>query len=122
MSNITVITPFFNEEETLRFTIDALLRQSLRAERILMVDSGSNDSSAEIIKGYINSNHMSIELLQPMLGSPSSSINYGLKNVKTKYVAYVDSLRHVNLLELTNTLNFLSVVTVLQKYLSLFLG
>jgi hypothetical protein len=39
-----------------------------------------------------------------------------------EYVAYVDSLRHVNLLELTNTLNFLSVVTVLQKYLSLFLG
>jgi len=90
MSNITVIIPFFNEEETLRFTIDALLGQSLRAERILMVDSGSNDSSAEIIKGYINSNNMSIELLQPMLGSPSSSINYGLKNVKTKYVAYVD--------------------------------
>ena len=90
MSNITVITPFFNEEETLRFTIDALLRQSLRAERILMVDSGSNDSSAEIIKGYINSNHMSIELLQPMLGSQSSSINYtiGTSNLDKSLIAH----------------------------------
>ena len=81
--------PFFNEEDTLRFTLDALLRQSLKAERVLMIDSGSNDSSAEIIEEYIRL-HKSIELFQPMLGSPSSSINFGLKHIRTKYVAYVD--------------------------------
>lgn len=90
MSNITIIIPFFNEGDTLRLTMDALVGQTLKADKILMIDSGSTDTSAKIVSEYVNSNDKSIELLQPMLGSPSSSINYGLKNVKTKYVAYVD--------------------------------
>jgi glycosyltransferase involved in cell wall biosynthesis len=90
MSNITIIIPFFNEDDTLRLTMDALMGQTLKADKILMIDSGSTDTSATIINEYVNSNDKSIELFQPMLGSPSSSINYGLKNVKTKYVAYVD--------------------------------
>ncbi len=55
-----------------------------------MVDSGSTDKSADIINEYTGHKDISIELLQPMLGSPSSSINYGIKLVKTTYVAYID--------------------------------
>ena len=90
MSEITVIIPFFNEEETLRTTIESLDTQTLKPLKILMVDSGSTDNSADIIKEYINNGNKSIELLQPRLGSPSSSINYGIKHAKTNYVAYID--------------------------------
>ena len=45
MSNITIIIPFFNEDDTLCLTMDALVGQTLRAEKILMIDSGSTDTS-----------------------------------------------------------------------------
>ena len=84
MSNITIIIPFFNEDDTLRLTMDALVGQTLRAEKILMIDSGSTDTSATIINEYVNSNDKSIELLQPMLGSPSSSVKLWAKTCKDK--------------------------------------
>ncbi len=90
MSDITVIIPFFNEEETLRTTMESLCTQKHKPFKILMVDSGSSDNSVDIIKEYIDHGNKSIKLLQPKLGSPSSSINYGIKHSKTKYVAYID--------------------------------
>jgi glycosyltransferase involved in cell wall biosynthesis len=90
MNDITVIIPFFNEDSTLRTTMDSLIAQKYKPAKVLMVDSGSTDKSADIINEYTDYKDISIELLQPMLGSPSSSINYGIKLVKTTYVAYID--------------------------------
>tara|TARA_Y100000389_G_C17301182_1_gene433064 strand:- start:38 stop:892 length:855 start_codon:yes stop_codon:yes gene_type:complete len=67
-----------------------LIAQKYKPAKVLMVDSGSTDKSADIINEYTGHKDISIELLQPMLGSPSSSINYGIKLVKTTYVAYID--------------------------------
>ena len=55
MSNITIIIPFINEDDTLRLTMDALVGQTLRAEKILMIDSGSTDTSATIINFIMDS-------------------------------------------------------------------
>jgi len=90
MSDITVIIPFFNEEETLRQTMEMLIKQTLKPKRIIMIDSGSTDKSASIINEYMEKRDNSIELVQPMLRSPSSSINYGIRNIITRYVAYID--------------------------------
>ena len=90
MKDITVIIPFFNEDSTLRRTMDSLITQTYKPATVLMVDSGSSDKSADIINKYTNIKDISIKLLQPMLGSPSSSINYAIKYINTPYVAYID--------------------------------
>ena len=54
MSDITVIIPFLNEGTTLRQTMEMLIKQSLKAKKIIMIDSGSTDDSANIINEYVS--------------------------------------------------------------------
>ena len=48
-----MIFPFYNEEKTIRLTINSLVNQSKKANEVIFVDSGSNDNSTAIIKAAI---------------------------------------------------------------------
>jgi len=87
----TVIIPFYNEESTISQTLNSLREQSRPADVVFMIDSGSNDKTAEIIKEFQKNNPaLHLQLFQPMLGNPSSSINYGIEKSKTELIAYID--------------------------------
>jgi glycosyltransferase involved in cell wall biosynthesis len=49
---VTVIMPVYNGEAFLAEAIDSVLRQSYPAWELVVVDDGSNDRSAEIIRSY----------------------------------------------------------------------
>lgn len=52
MSLISVVIPCYNAEAFLRETIESVLAQTYRNYEIILVDDGSTDGTAEIIKSY----------------------------------------------------------------------
>ena len=53
MIKVSVIVPIYNVEKQLAKCLDSLLNQTLKDIQIILVNDGSEDSSAEIAKKYV---------------------------------------------------------------------
>ncbi len=82
-----MIMPVFNAQEYLAQTLDSVLSQSLRPERIIIVDDNSTDATLEIIRSYDMSIEVHINTRQGM----AAAINQGLQIADTEFVAFLDS-------------------------------
>ena len=49
---ITIITPCFNSEKTIRKTIESVLNQTYENIEYLIIDGASKDKTVEIAKSY----------------------------------------------------------------------
>lgn len=52
MPKVSVNIPVYNDEKHIRDTLDSALNQTYRDLEVIIVDDGSTDRTAEIIKGY----------------------------------------------------------------------
>jgi N-acetylglucosaminyltransferase len=84
---VTVIVPAYNEEDGIRDTLDALMRQTNRPERIIVVDDCSKDNTGPVAREY------DVEVLRPPhnLGSKAKAQNYALPHCATDLVLPVDA-------------------------------
>jgi cellulose synthase/poly-beta-1,6-N-acetylglucosamine synthase-like glycosyltransferase len=84
---VTVIVPAYNEEDGIRDTLDALMRQTDRPERIIVVDDCSQDNTGPVAREY------GVEVLRPLhnLGSKAKAQNYALPYCATDLVLPVDA-------------------------------
>ncbi|MGW4894730.1 glycosyltransferase family 2 protein [Kitasatospora sp. NPDC004240] len=84
---LTVIVPAHNEEEGLPATLEALLRQTVPAEEIIVIDDGSTDRTNEVATGF------GVTVLRPPrnLGSKAKAQNYALPFCRTDLVLAVDA-------------------------------
>jgi glycosyltransferase involved in cell wall biosynthesis len=84
---VTVIVPAYNEEDGIRDTLDALIRQTDRPERIIVVDDCSQDNTGRVAREY------GVEVLRPPhnLGSKAKAQNYALPCCTTDLVLPVDA-------------------------------
>lgn len=86
LPTISVVMPNFNHAHFLERALTGLLEQTNRAQKIIIVDDGSTDTSVEIIKKF-QANHPEIVLIEN--GSnhgPLYSVNKGLKEVTSDFV------------------------------------
>lgn len=83
---LTVIVPAYNEAAGLPETLTSVMRQTVAANRVLVVDDGSSDGTAEIAMAY------GAEVLRrdQSSGSKSAALNYGLLECDTDLVLNVD--------------------------------
>ncbi len=51
---ISIITPVYNAEKTLKRCVDSILRQSYADWELLLVNDGSTDESAVICRCYVD--------------------------------------------------------------------
>lgn len=88
----SIVMPCYNSGTYIRQAIDSVRGQTYRDWELLVVDDGSTDSSADIIKGmeqtdgrikYLKTNAPS--------GSPIVPRNIGVKNALGRYIAFLDS-------------------------------
>lgn len=87
---ISVIIPVYNVEKYLDKCILSVLKQTLKNIEIILVNDGSTDSSAEIIKKYSNK-YDNIKVVTKENGGLSSARNAGLAIAEGKYITFLDS-------------------------------
>ncbi|MFH1637988.1 MAG: glycosyltransferase family 2 protein [Candidatus Woesearchaeota archaeon] len=91
---VSFIVPAWNEESTLRKTIESLVKLDYPKKQIIIVNDGSTDSTEEIAKALIRE-YKDIELINrkrsPEQFTKAPALNVGLKHAKGEYVACLDS-------------------------------
>lgn len=84
---VTVIIPTFNREKKLPDAIQSALNQSYQNTQIIVVDDGSIDQTAKLIKEQ----YPQVEYYYKENGGQASARNLGLKHAKGDIIASLDS-------------------------------
>ena len=86
---VTVLMPVYNAERTLREAIDSILSQTFTDFEFLIIDDGSTDSSAEIVRSYTDPR---IRLLPNERNLKiTATLNRGLDIAQGEYIARMDA-------------------------------
>lgn len=86
-SVISVIIPVYNRERYLAETIDSVLSQSYRPIEIIVVDDGSTDSTADIVRRY---SEVVRYFFQPNSGC-AAALNTGVQKAEGVYLSFLGS-------------------------------
>jgi len=83
---ITLLITTKNEEENIGGLLSTLINQEPPIE-IVVVDSGSTDTTQKIVESYTKI-HSNIKLLVKE-GTRGESMNYGIANARGNYIAFI---------------------------------
>ena len=88
---ISVVIPLYNKEAEIERTLMSVINQSLMPREIIVVDDGSTDSSADIVRGIIErySEH-NIRLVSQTNAGVSAARNRGIEEATGDYIAFLD--------------------------------
>ena len=84
---ISVIIPTYNGEQYIKRAIESVIDQSYKNTEILVIDDGSTDKTADLVKSYGDL----VNYFYKDNGGVSSARNLGLKNAKGDYIAFLDT-------------------------------
>ncbi len=87
---VSIIIPVYNEEVIIRRTIDALLKSNYSLTEILIIDDGSTDQTASIIKESYSDNP-TVKLLQTKNNGKASALNLGFQQTIGEIVITLDA-------------------------------
>lgn len=87
---LSVIIPVYNGEKYIERCLTSILESSLERLRVIVVDDGSIDETGDIVQKYSQADERVTYVRQKNSGV-STARNTGLKQVKTKYVTFVDA-------------------------------
>ena len=93
---ISVVIPMYNAEKFIRKPLEHLIHQTYTNLEIIVVDDGSKDKCAKIVKDYAKRDKR-IKLIQQKNGGVSVASNTGLRAAKGDYVHIHDHDDFVNL-------------------------
>lgn len=83
---VSVIIPTFNRADKLPDAIESVLNQTYKNVQIIVIDDGSTDNTADLVKNYPQ-----IEYHWQKNGGQAAARNKGLKNAKGSVLASLDS-------------------------------
>lgn len=84
-SSISVVLPVFNMAESVGKTIELILSQSVSPDEVIVVDDGSTDSSADVIRAY------PVRYIYQKNAGPAAARNAGWKAARGAIVAFTDA-------------------------------
>lgn len=90
MKKVSVIVPAYNAEKYLEECLDSICAQTYQALEIIVIDDGSKDSTASIIKNRAEQDVRIMPYYNDNYGV-SYSRNFGLEHCTGEYVAFVDA-------------------------------
>lgn len=88
MPYFSVIIPVFNKESFLKETINSVLAQSFTDFELILVNDGSTDKSAAIIKTL---NDERIRYFETENGGASVARNFGIDQATATYITFLDA-------------------------------
>ena len=88
---VSIITPSFNSSKYIKETVDSVLRQTYENWELIIVDDGSKDSSANIIKDLTNTDTRIKGFYFDKNIGAAEARNVAIQQAKGKYIAFLDS-------------------------------
>src|SRR3989344_1310958 len=88
---VTIVVPCFNEEKTVSKTVDSLLNLNYPKDKIkiLLINDGSTDKTAEIINQF--SRYPNIKIFHKENGGKYTALNLGLEHLETDFFGGLDA-------------------------------
>lgn len=87
---ISVIMPAYNGERYIGEAIESILNQTFRELELIVVDDGSNDSTVEIVQGYVDRDNR-VRLLQNEHGGACKARNTAIEAARYPWIAAMDA-------------------------------
>lgn len=87
---VSIIVPAYNAEGSIAKCITSIIHQTYKNIEIIVVDDGSQDSTASIIDGLAKK-HKNIKCFHQVNSGVSKARNIGLNNTQGEYVYFVDA-------------------------------
>lgn len=110
-----IITPTFNRSHTLNRVYESLIQQETQQFDWIIVDDGSTDSTEELVKKWIQSNHIRIKYFKLSVNQGKSmAVNFGLDYCTHPYTIIADSDDSFCKETLTDLLFFWNAINILN--------
>ena len=90
MPKLTIVLPYYNVGDYIDRCLNSLLNQTVSDFEVFCVNDGSKDHSDDIVKKYVEMDPRFKRLVKQN-GGLSDARNFGLKDVKSTYVMFLDS-------------------------------
>ncbi|AKB30474.1 putative glycosyl transferase [Methanosarcina siciliae T4/M] len=88
MPLVSVIIPLYNKEPYISHSLNSVLGQSFQNFEIVVIDDGSTDKSAEVVKGFTDPR---IRLIKQENAGVSAARNKGIEESKADLIAFLDA-------------------------------
>lgn len=89
MPSVSVILPIYNGEKYIENTINSILTQSFNHFELIVVDDGSKDSSAQIVKKFAEKDNRILYISQCNSGICNAR-NVGIQKARSPYIMFCD--------------------------------
>jgi len=89
--SVSVVMACFNEEKFLEESIESILNQTFKDFELIIINDGSTDRSAQILKKYSSADKRIKVFTQLSNIGLSSSLNNGIRAARAEYIARMDS-------------------------------
>ena len=86
-NSVSVIIAAYNAAICIERAIDSILKQTCPADEIIVIDDGSTDNTAQIVRKYAGN---VICITQPNAG-PAAARNRGIKEANSQWIAFLDA-------------------------------
>jgi len=83
---VSAVIPSHNRAHMLARALQSVLRQSRPPDEILLVDDGSSDATADLVRGF-----PSVRYVYQDQGGVSSARNFGAREAQGDWIAFLDS-------------------------------
>lgn len=87
---VSIITPCYNGEKYIAQTIDSVIAQTYKEWEMIIVDDGSKDGSADLVRKYMESEPR-IKFIQQANAGSAAARNNGIRNCEGQYIALLDA-------------------------------
>lgn len=99
-----MLLPVYNGADTIAASIRGILAQTHKEFELLVVDDGSNDNTAELVRRFTDSR---VRLLHKENGGLGSALNVGLQHASADWIARIDADDYAHPLRLERQLAWL---------------
>jgi glycosyltransferase involved in cell wall biosynthesis len=90
-TSVSVIIPTFNRASYLPACFDSVLASGLPNLQVVVVDDGSTDNTAEVVRWYRSNVSSAVSYFEQRNAGPAAARNLGFRNSTGAYVCFLDS-------------------------------
>lgn len=90
-STVAVVIPMYNSKDTIVRALLSLESQTVKPDRVIIIDDGSIDESVKTVNEYVTSSSLNIHLVSQKNAGPSAARNKGISLVSEELVCFLDA-------------------------------